>query len=113
MRAHSTSFATQHQICTVRSGYTKDLGSTYRSRSKHSLRAMVIEDNVCDGRNRGHSIRKENVPLLKVVELLGVITMEENQQDIERHAEHLVLVSRPFAHSVDVLTQKESAIMNH
>jgi hypothetical protein len=113
MRAHSTSFATQHQICAVSNGCFRGRGSTYSSRSKHALGSMMVKDDVSDDWNGGDSVREEEVPFLEVVELLGVVSVEEDQQNIERHAEDLCSVSGLFAQSVHVLTQKESAIMNH
>jgi uncharacterized OsmC-like protein len=74
---------------------------------------MMVKDDVGDDWNSGDSVREEEVPFLKMIELLGVVTVEEDQQNIERHAENLCSVSELFTQSVDLLTQKESAIMNH
>jgi hypothetical protein len=73
----------------------------------------VIQDDVDNWWDAGHAIREEQVPLLEVAQLAGVIAMPEHQKDIGGHTEDLCVVSMVLQAYKSWLAQSESAIMNH
>lgn len=55
--------------------------------------AGVVESNVDNGWDARHTVCEEQVPLLEVAQLAGIIAMPEHQKDIGCHAEDLRIFS--------------------